>query len=973
MADRYGFQLIREQNIPELRTNARLFRHAQTGAELLSLENDDENKVFGVSFNTPASNSTGLPHIMEHSVLCGSRKYPVKEPFVELYKGSLQTFLNAMTFPDKTMYPLASQNLQDFYNLIDVYLDAVFYPNITPNTLRQEGWHFELDDPDQPLALKGVVFNEMKGAYSDPDDLLQQYVKESLFPDNTYRFDSGGDPAVIPDLTYEQFKHFHDTYYHPSNAQFFFYGDDPAEDRLRIVNEYLKDYRRIDVDFSVALQAPFDAPHHVTYGYAVGQDDEADSKKAMLTVNWLLPESADTGTALALMILQQLLIDTSASPLRKALIDSGLGEDLAGSGLERDLRQMTFSTGLKGIAAEDAERVEALVLDTLQALVTDGIEPDMVEAAVNTVEFARRENNTGSMPRGIVLAWQALHAWAYGGDPFGPLAFEAPLNAIKTRLAAGERVFEDLIAAYFLDNSHRSTVLLTPDPELQARREAEERQRLDRARAAMTADDLQRVIEQTRTLRQMQETPDTPEALATIPSLALDDLDKTNKVIPIEVSTHAGTPLLYHDLFTNGIVYLDLGFDVRVLPQEYLPYVSLFGRALLEMGTETEDFVKLLQRIGRKTGGINSTAFGDTIKDTRDATVWFMLRGKATVEQTSELLAILRDVLLTARLDNRERFRQMVLEEKASEESGVVPAGHAVVKTRLYARFSEAGWVDEQMGGLSYLHFLRKLVDDIERDWPAVLNVLESVRQLLVNRRAMIANVTLDAANWTQVSPQIVEFLDALPAAEPPSPMWTPQLQSGNEGLVIPAQVNYVGKGADLFTLGYKAHGSIIPISHYLRTTWLWERVRVQGGAYGGFCSFDWRSGSFAFISYRDPNLLNTLDIYDQTADFLSQLTLDQDELVKSIIGAIGLMDSYLLPDAKGYVSMRRYLAGETDEGRQQMRNEILSTTAADFKAFAEVLRQLNANGAVVVLGGQEAIEKVEAQKPGWFRVSKAL
>ena len=973
MADRYGFQLIKEQNIPELRTHARLFRHVQTGAELLSLENDDENKVFGVSFNTPTVDSTGLPHIMEHSVLCGSRKYPVKEPFVELFKGSLQTFLNAMTFPDKTVYPLASQNLQDFYNLIDVYLDAVFYPNITPHTLRQEGWHYELDDPDQPLTFKGVVFNEVKGAYSDPDDLLQQYVKESLFPDNAYRFDSGGDPAVIPDLTYEQFKHFHATYYHPSNAQFFFYGDDPAEDRLRIVNDYLKDFQRIEVDSSIALQTPFDAPRHAAYGYAVGQDDEEDSKKAILTINWLLPESADTGTALALMILQQVLIDTSASPLRKALIDSGLGEDLAGTGLERDLRQMTFSTGLKGIAAEDADRVEALVLDTLQALVTDGIEPDMVEAAVNTVEFARRENNTGSMPRGIILSWQALHAWAYGGDPFGPLAFEAPLNAIKTRLASGERVFEDLIAAHFLNNPHRSTVLLTPDPELHARRDAEERHRLDRIRAAMSADDVQQVIEETRTLRQMQETPDSPEALATIPTLALDDLDKKNKVIPIDVSAHDGTPLLYHDLFTNGIVYLDLGFNVRVLPQEYLPYVSLFGRALLEMGTETEDFVKLLQRVGRKTGGINTTALGDTIKDTHDATVWLILRGKATVEQTGELLAILRDVLLTAQLDNRERFRQMVLEEKASEESGLVPAGHAVVKTRLYAQLSEAGWVDEQMGGLSYLFFLRKLIDDVDRDWPAVLKALETIRQLLVNRHSMVVNVTLDADNWTRVSSQITEFLATLPTAEPPSPVWTPQFEGGNEGLVIPAQVNYVGKGADLFSLGYKAHGSIIPISHYLRTTWLWERVRVQGGAYGGFCTFDWRSGSFAFVSYRDPNLLNTLEAYDQTADFLSRLELDPDELVKSIIGAIGMMDSYLLPDAKGYTSMRRYLVGETDEGRQQMRDEILSTTAADFRAFADVLNQLNAQGLVVVLGGQEAIEKAEAQKPGWFRVSKAL
>lgn len=401
MTTNHGFDLLRDQAIPELNTTARLYRHRRTGAQVLSLENGDEYKTFGITFGTPPTDSTGLPHIMEHAVLCGSRKYPVKEPFVELLKGSLKTFVNAFTFPDKTMYPLASQNLQDFYNLIDVYLDAVFCPNLTPQTLQQEGWHYELDGPDAPLVYKGVVFNEMKGAYSDPDNLLERTIQQSLFPDTTYGVDSGGDPAVIPDLTYEQFKQFHDTYYHPSNALMFFYGDDPPGERLRLVDAFLQDFDQLEVGFHVALQPPFDAPRRFDFGYAVGEENGAESKKGYVTVNWVLSENTDPEAMLAFSILNHILIGTPASPLRKALFDSGLGEDLAGTGFEPDLRQMTFSTGLKGIAVGDAGQVETLIFDTLAELAAYGIETDMVEAAVNTVEFARRENNTGSFPAGV--------------------------------------------------------------------------------------------------------------------------------------------------------------------------------------------------------------------------------------------------------------------------------------------------------------------------------------------------------------------------------------------------------------------------------------------------------------------------------------------------------------------------------------------------------------------------------------------
>jgi presequence protease len=969
----HGFELIREQDIPELNTRARLFRHAKTGAELLSLENDDKNKVFGITFRTPPSDSTGVAHILEHAVLGGSRKYPVKEPFVELIKGSLQTFVNAFTYPDKTCYPVASTNLQDFYNLVDVYLDAVFYPRITPETLQQEGWHYELNAVGEPLTYKGVVFNEMKGAYSSPDSVLHAQSQQSLFPDNTYGVDSGGDPRHIPDLTYAQFKAFHTTLYHPSNSRTLFYGDDPPDERLRIMNEYLKDFDRIEIDSAVQLQPRFAEPKRIVHGYAATEDDGDAPKKGMVTINWMLDEIADVETDLELGILSYILLGTPASPLRKALIDSGLGEDTVGGGVNDQLRQQIFSTGLKGIDPAAADDVEALVLNTLSRLAQEGIDPQTVEAALNTIEFNLRENNTGSFPRGIALMIRALGTWLYDRDPVAPLAFDAPLQALKARVANGERPFEALIRRYFLANPHRTTVVLQPDTDLAERQADAERQRLQAARASMSQADLEQVIASAQALKRLQETPDPPEALATIPTLTLADLERENKLIPIAVSEDQGAKVLYHDLFTNGIIYLDVGLDLHLLPADLLPYVTLFGRALLEMGAGDLDFVQLSQRIGRSTGGLWHSTFTSVIRGSQQGAAWMFLRGKATLDKAEELLAIIRDVLIDVRLDNQERFRQIVLEEKASQEARLVPGGHGIVNTRLRANFNEADWAAEQIGGVSYLFFLRKLAQQVDADWPGVLATLEQIRQALVNRRAMLANVTTDAATWARFSPRLGTFLGALPSAAPAHERWVCEQGARFEGLTIPAQVNYVGKGADLYKLGYKPNGAAAVISKYLRTTWLWEKIRVQGGAYGGFSAFDQRSGGLTFLSYRDPNLLKTLDVYDQTSTFLRQVELSDLELTRGIIGTISEVDSYQLPDAKGYTSMLRYLAGDTDEIRQRIREEILGATIADFRAFADALDQVADRGLVVVLGSQAAIEAANAEKGGWLDVSKVL
>src|SRR5262249_42071622 len=564
-----------------------------------------------------------------------------------------------------------------------------------------------------------------------------------------------------------------------------------------------------------------------------------------------------------------------------------------------------------------------------------------------------RENNTGAFPRGIVFMLRALRSWLHGRDPLSPLAFEAPLAAIKAQIAGGERYFERLLKRHLVDNRHRTVLVLKADRDLAEREAQEERARLEAARASMTARDLLALSEATNTLRRIQEQAAPPEALATIPTLTLSALPRANKLIPCEVTSLCDTRVLCHDLFTNGVVYLDVGFDLHTLPSELLPFVPLFGRALLETGVGKDDFVRLAQRIGRSTGGIRPQRWTSTVAGGVTLSAWLNLRGKALPDQTVELLSILQDILGLARLDNRGRFQQLVLEEKASLESRLVPAGSSYVDRRLRASLYESDWANEQMSGVSYLFFLRELADDIETNWEGVLAALERIRSTLVNRAAMLCNVTAEAGHLAQFTPQLACFLRALPRTAPKAVPWRVADGPRSEGLIMATKVNYVGKGADLYREGIKPSGAHLGA----RRTWLWDKIRVHGGAYGGQCMFDRYSGGFTFVSYRDPNLIATLDTYDRAADFLRSADLNDVELTRNIMGTIGEVDSYRLPDAKGFDSMQRYLIGDTDDARQRMREEILSTTAADIRNFADAMADVPAHGRGIVLGSEQGIE----------------
>lgn len=964
----HGFELVREENIPQLKSIARLYRHVKTGAELMSVMNDDENKSFMITFRTPPVDSTGVAHILEHSVLCGSKKYPLKEPFIELVKGSLNTFLNAMTGNAETYYPVASVNEQDFYNLVDVYLDAVFFPNLTPYTLKQEGWHYELEDKNDPLIYKGVVFNEMKGSYQSPDTILYDYAERSLFPNHVYGVSSGGDPKVIPNLTFERLDGFHKYFYHPSNSRIWFWGDDNPERRLKVLDEYLSRFEMRWIESLVPLHEPFQEPVRESHTFAVGEEDP--DPKSMMSVNWVMTDRIDVELDLSFDILSHILTGTPASPLRKALIDSGMVETVS-AGIS-DIRQRTLLMGMKGLKQENADKIEALVFDTLKNLAENGIPKDAVEASFNTTEFGLRELNTGGFPRGLAMGFYAIKSWIYNEDPFKVLNFDSAIAAVREKINAGP-YFETMIKQYLLDNPYRSVLVYTPDPGKATRETEEEKQRLDAVRAALSEADLEKLVSETQTLQTMQQTPDSEDALATLPRLTIADLDPKIKTVPTEIIKGDGYQILFHDLPTNGIVYLDLGFDEHVLPQDLLPFISLFGRSLLQLGTEKEDFVTLTQRIGRKTGGIRPEQLVSSIHGDKNASAHMFLRAKATTVQADDMLDILRDIITLPKLDNPERFKQMVLEDRVRLESSIASSGHGFVSRRLSSRFSEAGWLGEITGGLTYFNFIRDLCDKVTTDWPSVLAKLEQIRSLLLNNANLIVNVTLDKDSNKEFQPKLEKLLSDLPKITHPQTVWSTQAEHVAEAFVIPGQVNFVGKALNLAELGYQPHGSALVINNLLRTTWLWEKVRVEGGAYGGFCSYDHINRLFQFGSYRDPNLLETLDIYDATGNFLKDLHLSDSELVRNIIGTISDLDAYQLPDAKGYSAMVRHIIGETDERRQQRRDQVLGTTIRDMREFGELLCAIKDKGEVSIVGSADSVNKAGETKPDWLKVTKVL
>lgn len=902
----------------------------------------------------------------------------------------------------------------------------------------QEGWHLELENKDEPLIYKGVVYNEMKGVYSQPDSLLNRASQRSIFPDNTYSVDSGGDPRVIPDLNFEQvcrrfaccssgqlahldcfsirgsrsscsffqFRNFHSTYYHPSNSRIWVSGDDDVYERLELIDSYLKDFDALPEAKSKShiemqpkrLEKP---KKEVQFYPSTAEDGEA---KNMVMVNWLLhDEPLSAFEELTLGVLDHLLMGTPSSVLRKTLMESQLGDAITGGGLSDELAQATFSIGLKGVQPDKVDDVEKLVDETLASVAKDGFTEDDIAASLNTIEFQLREANTGSFPKGLSFMLAAMSKWLYEGSPTDALKFEKPLAELKEKIAeGGSKVFQDMLKTMLVDNSHRTTVELAPSKTLEEEIVAEERAKLESIRSKLSDSEIDEIMKKTNELKKLQAAEDTPEDRATIPSLHLGDLKREPTEYPIAVTENessSGVTVVRHELgSTAGIAYVNLGVDLSRLSLDDVPLLPIFTRMMMETGAGEYDSVALSRRIGTYTGGINVNLLTTAVhpagsdesvaKSGENLLSKLVVRGKATTENIDELFNLFQLVLTDAKFDSQSKVIEMLKETRSRLESQIQGSGHSMVNTRMKARYRVGAYIDEIMGGISHLDTVKSLLKQAESDWPSLLARLENMRSTILDastcRSGMMLDITGDEKVLEAVQPNIETFLSKLPGTgsgeKLPNPYETvhPWVEAAkakmaeetpvkDEGFVVPTQVSYVGKAGLVYDEGERVPGSAAVVARFLRTGYLWDYVRVIGGAYGGFCTFSPFSGFFSFLSYRDPNLDKTIDVYDAAADALmaaaDAMESDKEMLETAIIGTIGDMDGALSPDQKGYTAFTQWILNESPEYRQKYRDEILNTKPSDFREFAQRLKNMKDTSVGVVSSKAKFEEAAAAGK----------
>ena len=962
-----GFTAVRSEAVPEINVDATLYRHDEIGAEVLALASDESNKAFAVGFATYPDDDTGVAHILEHMVLAGSENYPVRDPFFEMLKSSPAGFLNAVTYPDRTLYPFATENDQDFLNLMGVYLDAVFKPRLTRETFDQEAWHFEMDETDGPLAYRGVVFNEMKGAIADPNRSLYREATSGLFPDNLYRHESGGDPEAIPDLTYEHLKAFHREHYAPSRARFILYGDVQLDRALETIRSYLEGAPRLEPLEPPAVQAPFEEPKRIDATYPASGDG-----KAFATVSWALPEPADAAEELALDVLGHALTGTPGAPLRRALLDSGLGEGFTG-GMASYLRQPTFSAGLRGVEPDDVDAVIALVHDTVRGLAADALAEGDVAAARNTVEFRLREMDVHGGQRGVALAAAALGHWLHGREPLEALRFADALDVLDARMADDPRYLEELLRSRLADNQHRVDLRLMPDPSMMEARNDRERERLATALTAMEERERQDVIRATEALKEHQQAEESPEAIATLPFLRRRDVGAAPRLVPVEELEIAGVPVRRHALDTRGIVYVDLGFDLRALPADLLPYASLLGRALLETGTDERTVAALSQAIGRDTGGIGADLLAASGLE-RPGPVRFFLRGKALASKAAALTELLEEILAKARITDLERIGSLAREEKARREASLVPSGHAFAMRRASAHGSAAGWARERIEGLDGLRFVKRLLKRIEDAPDAVGDELARVHAALLARRALVVGVTADDAAWIAVRDPLERLLGGLAPGTDARPDWGRPEVPQREGFAVATQVHYLG--ASLPVTEGPMPGAWLAASRWLRSSHLLPKIRFQGGAYSAGDAPDVTGGELGFYTYRDPNLLASLAIIEGSVGELRKAAdgVPDDELEKVVVGAVGKLDPYALPGALGYRHLGRWLAGIDEEITAQRRDELLAADRTAFRGLADAIEAALPSVRLAVLGPEASLRAANDERGGgWMEIDTSL
>ncbi len=953
-----AYTVISKQRIEELKSDGWLLKHNKTGARVALLANNDDNKVFYIGFRTPPKDSTGVAHIIEHTVLCGSKKYPIKDPFIELAKGSLNTFLNAMTYPDKTVYPVASCNDKDFQNLMDVYLDAVFHPNIyrEEKIFKQEGWHYELENREDALTINGVVYNEMKGAFSSPDDVLYREIMNSLYPHTSYGVESGGDPDVIPELTYEGFLDFHRRYYHPSNSYIYLYGDMDMEEKLTYLDrEYLSKYDALSVDSALLSEPPFQETAVVEREYPI-MESESESANTYLSYNVCLGEALSGKVNRGFQALADAVVGAPGAPVKKALLDAGIGTDIS-SFCEADVKQPYFSVVAKNAERGQRDDFVRIIEDTLRGLVRDGIEKKALAAALNHDEFAYREADYGSYPKGLMYGLQMFETWLYDENrPFDYLELGETYGILKREVETG--YYEGLLRDLVLENPHKSIVVVRPVKGLTGKKEKALAERLAAKKKAMTAEQIDAIVEETAALADYQEAPDRPEDLAKIPLLAREDIGKKARGYKNEEKKAGDTILLYHDVYTNGIGYLRFLFDLGQVPEDLFPYVGLLQVMIGLVDTEKRSYSELYNEINLQTGGIapavNVFTNADDFSRYR---LTFDLKVKTLYENLPKAFALAEEILTESVYVNEKRLFELVAENRSDKQAQMMSAGHSLAAGQALSYLSKQAWLMDRVNGLGFYRLLEELERDFDNKKQELSENMERLVRCIFRPENLMVDYTAERAGLAGIEP-LIESLKAKLYREPvQGTPFVPKPEKKNEGLMSAAQIQYVCRAGNFANKGLSYTGALRALKVVMSYEYLWTQVRVKGGAYGCMCQFG-KSGESYFVSYRDPNLEKTIEVYEKAADFVEGFEADERTMTQYIIGAVSALDTPMTPQAYGTYSLGGYMTGFSEERVQRERDELLSTDAGTIRGLAAYIRAFMEDDCLCVVGNEEKIKE---------------
>lgn len=964
------YEIIEKKRLSSIGSDAVIYRHRKSGARVLTMKNTDENRVFSIAFRTPAEDSTGVAHIMEHSVLCGSEKFPLKDPFVELVKGSLNTFLNAMTYPDKTVYPIASTNLKDFENLMNVYMDAVLHPNCLRDerTFLQEGWHYELRSPEDELQINGVVYNEMKGVFSSPESVLERYILHSLFPDSTYGNESGGDPEVIPELSYEQFCAFHKRYYHPSNSYITLYGDLDMEEKLEWLDrEYLSAYSAIEPGSEILMQRAFKKPVREQISYAVGEKDPI-KKSSYLSYSSVIGDNLDAKRNMAFSVLEYALLTAPGAPLKQALLEAEIGEDIFG-GFDDGILQPYFSITAKNANAVDEKRFRSVIESTLRNIAEQGLDKKTLLAAINHDEFRFREADYGRTPKGLIYSLTALDSWLYDAEPWIHLETESLYGELRRAVEDG--YFEGLIREYLIANPHSSMVLVRPERGLNERRSEELGKRLSGLKASLSENELKRLISETEALKAYQEERNTEEALATLPVLSREDINPKAEEYSYTVANEEELPIIYSELQSRGILYLRLNFNTSVLTEEELPYAALLKTVFGYMDSNKHSMQDLSSEILLHTGGVSfDMAAFPNIKSYGHYTGVFSIDAKLLYKELHRGLLLISEILHQTKYGLEKRMLEILNESRSRERMRAQESSHTYAVNRSSAGFSGTARYQELCGGVDYVRILDKLATEYKSSPDRLTYMLASVTAKLFRWDNLFVSVGAERKGyemligllpkWRREFEKSYKTIESFYNADEKRNTATPQLLlsgSRREGIGMSSQVNYVARTGRFDTEKRPYTGALRALKVILSYEYLWNNVREKGGAYGCMSGFG-RSGEGYLASYRDPKLKETMEVYDRLPEYIRSFDAAERSMTKYIIGAVSEMDTPRTNHARAVLNLSAYLSGVSTELVQQERDELLSCTAADIRGLADYIEDILKTNAYCTIGSSTAVKQ---------------